>query len=212
MFLKFQNLLFASLFALVISMVCVPGQASIIAFDIQTGSNTQTGFTAVTSFPASDGTVTMSVDVSPSGFRDRGITTPINGNPDAQLMRDLAFWSTSDPITFTFTGLQANTIYTATTWAFDAESGNSDKNIDFTTNGGTVSITTSNTNASYNPIALANITSNASGTATIIMEHTGGSGGAVSFTNGFQLELIPEPASLILLGAGSVVVLGRRRR
>jgi len=187
-------------------------QAAIIAFDIQTGSNTQTGYTPVTSFPASDGTVTLSVDTTPSGFRDRGVTSPIAGDPDEALMRDLAFWSTTNPITFTFTGLQPNQEYTALTWAFDSESGNTGKNIDFTTSGGTVSITTSNTNADYNPVSLENLVTDGADTATIVMDHTGGSGGAVSFTNGFELAVIPEPASLALIGLGGLTMLARRRR
>lgn len=183
-----------------------------IAFDIQAGSNTQTGFTPVTSFPASDGTVSISASSAPSGTRDRGVTAPIVGNPDAAILRDLAFWSTSNAITFTFVGLQANTEYSVTTWVFDSESGNSGKNINFTTNGGTTSITTSNTDASNNPIALDNLTADGAGIATIVMDHTGGAGGAVSFTNGFELTLIPEPASLMLLGLGSVLIASRRRR
>ena len=157
------------------------------------------------------------MDTTPSGFRDRGVTSPITGNPDAALTRDLAFWSTTNPITFTFSGLQANTEYIVTTWAFDAESGNSGKNIDFTTNGGTVSITTSNTDASYNPIALENLITDGAGTATIVMEHTGGAGGAVSFTNGFQLTAvtttpIPEPVSVAAGLMGLTLIAVRRRR
>lgn len=188
-------------------------QASTVAFDIQTGSNTQTGFTAVSSFPTSDGTVTISVDTTPSGFRDRGVTAPISGNPDANILRDLAFWSTSNAITFTFTGLQANTEYSVLGWVFDSESGNSGKNIDFTTNGGTVSITTDNTDASAtSAFSIPNLTSNGSGSATIVMDHTGGAGGAVSLVNGFQLSAIPEPSSTMLLGLGAMGLLLRRRR
>jgi len=207
-----HTLKLSTLVAAVVALVGAGSAHAAIAFDIQFGSNTQTGFTAVTSFPASDETVTLSVDTDPNGFRDRGITSPISGDPDAAIMRDLAFWGTSEPITFTFSGLQANTQYTGTTWVFDAEAGNSGKNIDFTTSGGTVSITTSNTDASINPIALENLTSDASGNATIVMEHTGGAGGAVSFTNGFELAVIPEPASLALLSLGGLLIAGRHRR
>jgi hypothetical protein len=181
-------------------LASLPARASTIAFDIQSGSNTQPGFTAVTSFPGTDGTVTLNVDTIPNGFRDRGITAPIDGNPYAEVLRDLAFWSTTAPITFTFSGLQPNTEYSATTWVFDNQSGNSGKNIDFTTNGGTISLTTSNLSAVGNPYSLANLTADGSGTATIVMDHTGGAGGAVSFTNGFELVVVPEPAALVVLG------------
>lgn len=169
-------------------------QAADASFDIQTGSNTQTGFTAVTSFPVSDGTVTLSLDIPPSGFRDRGITAPIDGHPDADILRDLAFWSTTNPITFTFSGLQANTDYGVLGWVFDSESGNNGKNIDFTTNGGTVSITTSNTSNNNSAFSIPNLTTDGSGTATIVMDHTGGAGGAVSFVNGFQLSIASAPS------------------
>lgn len=192
------------------------GQAQIISFDIQTGTNTQTGFTAVTSFPASNGTVTLSVNTNPSGFRDRGVTAPITGNPDAAILRDLAFWSTTDPIIFTFSGLTANTEYEGLFWAFDSESGNSGKNINFTTaggsGGGTTSITTNNTDASANPYSLVNFFSTASGTATITMDHTGGAGGAVALVNGFQLSVVPEPSSFALMALGGVALFFLRRR
>lgn len=188
-------------------------QAATVAFDIQSGSNTQTGFTAVTTFPASDGTVTLSVDVGPSGYRDRGVTAPISGDPDAAILRDLAFWSTSDAITFTFTGLLANTEYSVLGWVFDSESGNNGKNIDFTTNGGTASITTNNTDASSTTaFSIPNLISNGSGTATLVMDHTGGAGGAVSLLNGVQLTAIPEPSSTMLIGLAAMFGLLRRRR
>jgi hypothetical protein len=189
--------------------------AQIIQFDIQGGSNTATGFTGVGSYPASDGTVSLNVNTGPSGTRDRGVTTPITGNPDADILRDLHFWSTSDPIVFTFSGLAANTEYNALAWVFDSESGNSGKNIDFTTaggsGGGTISLTTDNTDASGSPYTLTSFFSTAGGTATITMDHTGGAGGAVSFVNGFELSVVPEPSSatLLLLGLGSLFALRR---
>jgi hypothetical protein len=186
---------------------------STVAFDIQTGTNTQTSFTPVTSFPASDGTVSMTVSQNPSGFRDRGVTAPITGNPDAALLRDLAFWSTSNPIVFTFSGLQTSTEYSIRAWVFDSESGNNGKNIDFTTGGGTISITTNNTDASLTSgFAIPNFISDAGGSATITMDHTGGAGGAVSLVNGFELTVIPEPSSALMLGLLAGTGLLRRRR
>lgn len=187
--------------------------AQAIGFDIQSGSNTQSGFTSVTSFPTSDGTVTLSVDVNPNGFRDRGVSSPISGDPDAAILRDLAFWSTSNPITFTFSGLQASTEYTVLGWVFDSESGNSGKNIDFTTGGGTVSITTSNTSNNNSAFSIPNLISDGTGTATIVMDHTGGAGGAVSFVNGFELAVVPEPSAFALLAGffGLTWVMLRRR-
>lgn len=196
----------------ILPLVVSTASGAVTSFDIQSGSNTQSGFTPVSSFPATDGTVTISVDVNPSGFRDRGITAPITGHPDAAILRDLAFWSTSDPITFTFSGLQLNTEYTVLGWVFDSESGNSGKNIDFTTNGGTASITTSNTSNNNAAFSIPNLTSNGAGTATIVMDHTGGAGGAVSFVNGFELEVIPEPSSTLIVGLGLGLGLLRRRR
>lgn len=197
--------------SLILALGLATAQAATVSFDIQSGSNTQSGFTAVNSFPGSDGTVTISASVSPSGFRDRGITVPITGDPDAAILRDLAFWSTSDPITFTFTGLQANTQYSVLGWVFDSESGNSGKNIDFTSNGGTVSITTNNTSNNNSAFSIPNLTSNGSGIATIVMDHTGGAGGAVSFVNGFQLTSIPEPSTALLGALGTLLLLRRRR-
>jgi hypothetical protein len=197
--------------AIIIALACSSTQAATTSFDIQSGTNTQSGFTAVSSFPASDGTVTMTVNVNPSGFRDRGVTAPITGHPDAATLRDLAFWSTSDPITFTFSGLQLNTEYTVLGWVFDSESGNSGKNISFTTNGGTASITTSNTSNNNAAFSIPILTSDGTGSATVVMDHTGGAGGAVSYVNGFQLTAIPEPSSALLGGLGLLALLRRRR-
>lgn len=98
-------------------------------------------------------------------------------------------------------------------WVFDSESGNYGKNIDFTTNGGTVSITTNNTNASLtSAFSMSNLTSNGSGTATIVMDHTGGAGGAVSLLNGLQLTAVPEPTVPAIMAIfGSIALLARRR-
>ena len=214
--MKTKDTLFASI-TVGLLLASAGANAQAISFDIQGGSNTATGFTAVNSYPASDGTVTLSVDTSPSGTRDRGITAPITGNPDAAILRDLHFWSTSDAITFTFSGLQTNTEYEGLFWVFDSESGNSGKNIDFTTSGGsgggTTSVTTDNTDASNNPYSLVNFFSTATGTGTVVMDHTGGAGGAVSFVNGFELTVVPEPSSFALLAGmfGLTWVMLRRR-
>lgn len=193
-------------------------QAQIISFDFQSGSNTETGFTAISSAPisATSSGVTLSTSTAPSGFRDRGETAPITGNPDVNILRDLAFWSTGDAIVFNLSGLDANTEYEGIFWVFDSESGNSGKNIDFITaggsGGGTTSITTNNTDASANPYSFANFFSTASGTATITMDHTGGAGGAVSLINGLQLEVVPEPSSFAMMVMGGAALLCIRRR
>ena len=215
--LESRNFVAVLALAAVVGGTTAPAPASTIAFDIQSGSNTQSGFTGVTSFPASNGTVSLSVDVAPSGFRDRGISAPITGNPYAEVLRDLAFWSTTDPITFTFSGLLPNTEYSGMAWVFDDNSGNSGKNIDFTTSGGTISLTTSNITAAGNPYTLANLTSTALGTATIVMDHTGGAGGAASLVNGFELVVaVPEPEFLAvlgpLLGLGGFRLLASKRK
>jgi hypothetical protein len=51
----------------------------------------------------------------------------------------------------------------------------------------------------------------ATSTTQIIMIHDAG-GGNDSFAQGLTLELLPEPASLTLLGLGGLAILGRRRR
>jgi len=109
--------------------------------------------------------------------------------------------------------LQLNTEYTVLGWVFDAESGNSGKNIDFTTNGGTVGITTSNTANNNSAFSIPNLTLDGSGSATIVMEHTGGTGGAVSFVNGFELNVVPEHSAFALIAGifGLTWVMLRRR-
>ena len=201
--------------AIIIALACSSTQAATTSFDIQSGTNTQSGFTGVSSFPASDGTVTMTVNVNPTGFRDRG-TTVIAGEPDEAILRDLAFWNGSGLVaTFTFSGLQANTEYSAKAWVFDSAQGNNNKSFNFITAGGSGGGTTSITNtqntlvfAQSGPFSLVNFTTTGTGTATIGMENTAGS---VSFVNAFQLTAIPEPSAALLGGLGLLALLRRRR-
>lgn len=217
MFLKSPNLFSLLTLVAVIAMAGTAQAAIIAGFDFGAGdaARVQPGFTAVTSGTSDAVTSTgdgigIEFDTNASGIRDRGITAPITGHPDAAILRDLFFWSTADAITFTLSGLDANTTYDIVGYIFDSESGNSGKNIDFTTSGGTVSVTTDNTDASNSVFDLESLTTDANGQATIVMDHTGGAGGAVSFINGFAI--VPEPASLALVGLGGLMILGRRRQ
>lgn len=206
------------------SLLAATAPAATTSFDIQSGSNTQSGFTAVTAFPTSDGMVTITVDNNPTNYRDRAgnAVTKLDGHPDTAILRDLAFWNSSSNVsnpvyvaTFTFSGLQADTEYSGLAWVWDNEQGNNGKSFNLTTAGGSGGGTTSITNtqntlafAQTGPFELVNFTSTETGTATIAMHSVAG---GVSFVNGFQLTAIPEPSTALLGGLGLLALLRRRR-
>lgn len=200
------------------SLLAATATAATTSFDIQSGTNTQSGFTSVTAFPTSDGTVTITVDVNPAGFRDRAANavTKLAGDPDTDILRDLAFWNGGGLVaTFTFSGLQFNTQYSGLVWVFDNEQGNNGKSFNLTTagssGGGTTSITNTQNTLAFaqtGPFDLVDFTSTETGTATIAMHSVAG---GVSFVNGFQLTAIPEPSAALLGGLGLLALLRRRR-
>lgn len=206
------------------SLLAATAPAAVTSFDIQAGTNTQSGFTSVTAFPTSDGTVTITVDVNPTNYRDRaaGAVTKLAGDPDTDILRDLAFWNSSSNVTnpvlvatFTFSGLQFNTQYSGLVWVFDNEQGNNGKSFNLTTagssGGGTTSITNTQNTLAFaqtGPFDLVDFTSTETGTATIAMHSVAG---GVSFVNGFQLTAIPEPSAALLGGLGLLALLRRRR-
>lgn len=198
--------------ALVIGILSMPAHAAIIVgFDYgTTTSNVETDFVrvsdsdAVTTDPITG--ISIVADTSAS-TRERGSTPP---DPLRDLVYDLHFVGNSNPIVFTIAGLTPNTTYDIIGYSYDVESGNNGKIIRWTTNGGFVDHTTNSSDPSSAAFNLAPMTTDALGVGTITGDHIGGSGGAVILWNGFAI--IPEPASLMLVGIGSMLLLGRKRR
>lgn len=208
------TLLYSILAGMLLASAAANAQA--IAFDFESGSNTQTGFTsfssgtsATTAAPAS---VQLTLSRSVGGFRLRADTDNYIGDPDFDILRDLFFIGGTDttPLNFTFSNLAPSTEYSVVMWAVDTPGGNNNnRTATFTTNGGSVNHTTDQTFTNPAEFSVPSLTTNASGVGVVTMS---GSGNNYPI-NGIQLTVVPEPSSFALLAGffGLSWVMLRRR-
>jgi hypothetical protein len=191
-----------------------------LMFDVTSaGSSVASGYTALnipsggSSGSATVGTVgvTLSSGTSNSGRTGRGPT------PTDDLLDDMLYAVDPGGLTFTFTGLQPGTTYKFTVYSADNTSISQGDVSAFYQGSSTtpflsgvkvVVASSSRAAAEYTGI-LAPL---AGDTLSITSKITSGSGFLLTVVNGFELDVVPEPGSLALLGLGALVFLPRRRR
>ncbi len=196
-------------------------QAAIVArFDV--GGNNSNGAPQVlqsgwadlnpTNMSATQNGVTLTIgDTSPES-RDR--TGPvIAGNPLENVFRDFLFTrSTDGAVTITFSGLQPDTDYEITGYAYDASGGNNETGFWYLGSVAPENLQHSWTSSiatldDPGDIFLLTGTSNASGILTYLVTTNN-----TSRINGFEVNQVPEPSALVLSGMMASMLLLRRRR
>lgn len=135
------------------------------------------------------------------------------GSPLNDLMRDYAFTNPSvnnSVGTATISGLAANTEYTLYLYGVSNSAGQNTTFSVTSANEGAQTVTSPDL---LGPLTLTDdyviFTGSTSGTGTIDITVDGS--GNFSAWNGFQLDIVPEPASIALLGLDGLMMLKRKR-
>lgn len=198
--------------AVLATLLTASSSAATALFDYGSTS-AQAGFTQITSTTGTGTSNGISISNNGDGLEFRDRTTQINANgfgsdPQVNLLSDIAFENDSSTITFTLTGLTAFAEYTVVGYGYDADFSNDTVVNDWTTNGGTVSHTWIHTDITTASFAMANLTADLNGEATIIGSYNVAS---IIIWNGFEITQIPEPSTALLGGLGLLALLRRRR-
>ncbi|MEX0777936.1 MAG: PEP-CTERM sorting domain-containing protein [Phycisphaeraceae bacterium] len=204
-------------FVAALILVTSVSQAAILAVDFNGGSPTQAGFVQQADNNETFGSSTVQTSVN--DFFDRSNLNSI-AQPGAvftDLYRDFIYNNQADGfINFTVSGLTPSTSYVVTVYAFDFETGATAPVVTFLPTPSTATTGTSSFVA-YTPNA-APTTQHQYSTDLVLTSTTD----VLSFTalanvsaslrvNGFEINAVPEPASLVLLGIGGLFLLRRRR-
>ena len=136
------------------------------------------------------------------------------GSPYANLMQDCIVAQAAD--TITLTGLPANTSYQLVLYNSSDQNVGTGRTSTFTVNGVTQTSvwdgTTSTLVAGVTYVDYASAMTDGTGTLVINYGVAGGTGALETDLNGFQLQQVPEPASLAMLGVAGMMFVGWRRR
>jgi len=203
------KILFPSLFCIALGVA----HAGLLDIDFQPSSNndgTETGFTAFEVAHFGTYTNLAGTSVSNGGVTftfDSGTVAGFNQGSTDALIGDVFFFNTgsaSSTLTFTISGLVANTDYDLTIWA------GADNNRDTVMTIGSDSITANNNSVRADASATGTFTSSASG--TLVGTFSGGpSGQAEANLSGLSVA-IPEPSSLALLGIFVLALVVTRKK
>lgn len=209
--------------------------AAILAVDFNDGGSaapnfTQGGFIGLavgqTASSYNSGSLAGPYTVSLSGLSGARLRAqPTPGTPVAPLYADFVFRSdnnvdTADSFTLTVEGLEASTTYDVTFYAFDGNNF-TDRSQTYAPVGDTQGQTAVATFGSINnsgaiPDELSDyavtvrLTTNANGSFSYSVTGTTGNGQFPAL-NGFEVNAVPEPASMALLASGAAMMFVRRR-
>jgi len=169
-------------------------------FDAGTGSSpVEAAYTQLIGATATtaDGVVLTITGAAPNS-RDRGAVT----DPDSDILRDFCFFNEATVVTFTRSNLVPNTEYNRTAWAYDYNSGNNAKVVDWSAldngngGGGNIVHTTDSSDPASGRFEIPAFITDANGTAVITAETTTGNvGGSVVVWNGFSVTPVPAPST-----------------
>lgn len=150
--------------------------------------------------------------------RDRGTPSTNSGTfTYSDIYRDFINPSAGGNLTIGLTGLNANTQYTLTLYAYDNSNSRTMTYTDYTTGSagasGTITWTAGYTfgSTTSNDVFSTTLTLTSDATGSLVIRGTSNSGGAI--INGLQLSAVPEPSTVALcfVAAGIVVLRARRR-
>ena len=168
------------------------------------------------------GSTTVTVSVSSVDQRTRGGSAVPNTDLDDVFSDAFKQSGSAGDITLTLSGLDANTTYSLTSFHHDNGETGGDNTGLLTATGSTVApVPILQTNQTTNTVANGgpgqetyDIVTDGSGVASVTFNRTTIGGPNEGFINGISLDLdvIPEPASLALLGLGGLLLLPRRKR
>lgn len=200
---------------LYLAMASTVAHGALLSIDVNGGSSpTESGFIGQNSSGVTHSTIVGDITVSYAGQQgafDRGD----QGQPNPDLYRDFIF-DNAGSITLTLSGpgISANTQYVMSFWFYDSGEGGG-RNTSVAGTSGTTGPSLGPFDPGTAPTGLADpdnvgtgtFTSDGSGNLTFIFTSSNNR----TVLNAFEIDTVPEPSTLTLLGLGALGLLLRRR-